>query len=73
MRRILIYNALINRNDRFIIYPLPVPLEQDGLSHEVIKEWRKNKGVRDMVFLELLKIFGGFVSTIPFFWPMVKC
>jgi uncharacterized SAM-binding protein YcdF (DUF218 family) len=66
MRRILIYNLLVNHNHLFHIYSLPVPLEQSGLSQKFLVDWRSNNSVRDVVSMELFKMAGGIISTTPF-------
>jgi uncharacterized SAM-binding protein YcdF (DUF218 family) len=69
MRRILVYNSIVNHNNRLHIYSLPVSLEQSALSETLLNEWQKNKDVRDMVNFELIKMVGGIISSTPFFGP----
>lgn len=67
MRRILIYNSLINHDRRLHIYSLPVPLEHYGLSQELLKKWQYLKPISDIVYLEFFKMAGGIISANPFF------
>ena len=67
MRRILVYNSIVNHNNRLQIYSLPVPLEQSGLSDTLLTGWQKSDAVREMVNFELVKMVGGIISSTPFF------
>jgi uncharacterized SAM-binding protein YcdF (DUF218 family) len=67
MRRILIYNSIVNHNGRSHIYLLPVSFEQSGLSDSLLNSWQKNDAVREMVNLELVKMVGGIISSVPVF------